>query len=207
MNFNAIEFLIIFLPITWLCFRCVKANLRLKVLLFASIVFYAFSGLIPLLFMLIAIFIGFIAAILSKKTHKWLTITLAILPPLVILFLFKYLNFTLENFNAGEETRDFFYFFLAVTLPAGISFYTFQIISYNIDVNEKRIKPENNLIKLATYISLFPQLIARPIVRYNEIVRQLKRISSNQKENVLRIFTIFEKYFEKKSARIIDNII
>ena len=181
MNFNAIEFLILFLPITWLCFRCVKANLRLLVLLFASIIFYAFSGLIPLLFMLIAILIGFIAAVLSNKTSKWLTITLAILPPLIILFLFKYLNFTLKNIYAGPETRDFFYFFLAVTLPAGISFYTFQIISYNIDVNEKRIKPENNLIKLATYISLFPQLIAGPILRYSQIKDQLTNIISSEK--------------------------
>ena len=180
MDFNSIGFLLIFLPIVWIIFINIKQDLRILVLLISSLIFYSISGIIPLIFMIIAILIGFYVAMLKKIKTK-LYLFLSIFPPLMILFLFKYLNFSLNIIDAGSETRNFFYFFLSVTLPAGISFYTFQIMSYSMDVYSKKIKKEQNFIKLATYISLFPQLIAGPILRYSQMVKQLNNIVINKK--------------------------
>ena len=180
MDFNSIAFLLIFLPIVWIIFMNIKQDFRILVLLISSLIFYSISGIIPLIFMIIAISIGFYVAMLKKIKTK-LYLFLSIFPPLMILFLFKYLNFSLNIIDAGAETRNFFYFFLSVTLPAGISFYTFQIISYSMDVYAKKIKKEQNFIKLATYISLFPQLIAGPILRYSQMVKQLNNIVINKK--------------------------
>ena len=183
MNFNSIDFLLIFLPIVWVIFIKIKQSLRLLVLLISSLIFYSLSGIIPLIFMIIAILIGFYIAMI-KKIKKKFYLFLSIFPPLMILFLFKYLNFSLNIIDAGTETRSFFYFFLSVTLPAGISFYTFQIISYNMDVYSNKIKKEQSFIKLATYISLFPQLIAGPILRYSQMVKQLNNIVINKKLDI-----------------------
>ena len=180
MNFNSIAFLLIFLPLVWIIFIKIKKDLRLLVLLISSLIFYSVSGLIPLIFMIIAILIGFYVALFNKIEKKFY-LFLSIFPPLIILFLFKYLNFALDIVNASLDVRSFFYFFLSVTLPAGISFYTFQIISYNIDVHTKKVKKEDSFLKLATYISLFPQLIAGPILRYSQMVEQLNTILVKQK--------------------------
>jgi len=116
------------------------------------------------------------------KYPKNKTLVVAISFPLLILFLFKYLDFVLCSINASGDIRGFFSLFLAIVLPAGISFYTFQLLSYSIDVADKKIVPERNIIKLATYISFFPQLIAGPIVRYSFISEQLDRLNDKRKK-------------------------
>jgi alginate O-acetyltransferase complex protein AlgI len=97
---------------------------------------------------------------------------------LVTLFLFRYLDFTLTTVNAGPATRDVLGLFLAVTLPAGISFYTFQIMSYSLDVAGNDVEREKSLLSLSTYLVLFPQLIAGPIVRYPEVKEQIARLAT-----------------------------
>jgi alginate O-acetyltransferase complex protein AlgI len=180
MNFNTTYFLLVFLPIVLVIFHLSPRQFRFAVLLIASCVFYAVSGLVPLAFMLLSIGWGFGAALVARNTRSGAVIAAAISFPLIVLYLFKYLNFTLDTVGASPELRDFFLFFLAVTLPAGISFYTFQIVGYIIDVRDHVVPAERNPLKLAVFISFFPQLIAGPILRYDQISSQLDRITRIQ---------------------------
>jgi len=178
MLFNSIDFLVIFLPITFIVFHTVPRQLRLIVLIAASFVFYASSGLIPFYFMCLSILWGFLTAYLFRAEFpRPLATIIAISFPLWVLFMFRYLDFTLDNFGVPDDGRDSLAFFLEVLLPAGISFYTFQIISYTLDVRDGRIARDNNLIHVTAYISFFPQLIAGPIVRYSSIKGQLERLT------------------------------
>ena len=123
MDFNSIGFLLIFLPIVWIIFINIKQDLRILLLLISSLIFYSISGIIPLIFMIIAILIGFYVA-MTKKIKTKLYLFLSIFPPLMILFLFKYLNFSLNIINAGTETRNFFLlFFICNTASRNIFLY------------------------------------------------------------------------------------
>ena len=122
--------------------------------------------------MLFSIFFTYVLAILIDKYRKYSKIFLAISICISIglLVYFKYMNFIIENINLLMKNKiDFIY----VILPIGISFYTFQLLSYIIDVYKGEVKVQKNIFKLATYISLFPQLIAGPIVRYTTIEEEL----------------------------------
>lgn len=184
MNFNTLLFLLIFLPVVWGLFYLAPRQFRVLILLVASLTFYASSGFVPLAFMVLAIVWGYLMARTIGQSSLRSGLLLSISVPLIILFLFKYLNFTLDNLGLSSDAKDQFIFFLSITLPAGISFYTFQIVSYNIDVFDKKFTPERNFTKFAAFISLFPQLIAGPILRYNEMSSQLDRLKSQQKLNI-----------------------
>ncbi len=178
MLFNSIDFLIIFLPITFVIFHTVPRQFRLIVLIAASFIFYASSGLVPFYFMCLSILWGFATAYLFRSGFpRSLATIIAVSFPLWVLFMFRYLDFTLDNFGVPDSDRDSVAFFLEVLLPAGISFYTFQIISYTLDVRDNRIPRDPNLIHVTAYISFFPQLIAGPIVRYSRIKGQLERLT------------------------------
>ncbi len=181
MNFNTIEFIVFFAPVTILSFHLAPIALRLPILLVSSLIFYGVSGLIPLVFLVLSILWGYATAYLLRRHPGAPTVVLAISFPLLVLFLFKYLGFTLDSVGAGEGVRDNLYFILSVLLPAGISFYTFQILSYSLDVADGRIEVEPKLLSFATYIALFPQLIAGPIVRYGQMRDQLHRIATEPK--------------------------
>ena len=181
MNFNTFEFLLIFLPVTLVLFYIVPARFRLVVLLTSSLLFYGYSGLQALGAMIIAIVWAFGLVSLVARDNSRLKLTLAISMPVVILFLFKYLGFTLENFGLDIAKSAWpFSLIASIVLPAGISFYTFQLISYVFDVREGKVKIERNPLRFATYISFFPQLIAGPIVRYEAIQDQLTKIQQAQ---------------------------
>src|SRR4029434_5740361 len=105
------------------------------------------------------------------------TLILSIALPLFILFIAKYLNFTLDTFSVGPELRDRLLSVLSVSLPAGISFYTFELVSYAIDIKDRRIPADRRLSRLALFIAFFPHLIAGPILRYHELRDQLIRIA------------------------------
>ncbi len=188
MLFNSHEFLFFFLPFTLLVFYLVPKSLRIAVIFVASAVFYGASGLLPLAVMIFATLWGYTSVRLlpeaaahgaapARSARRRFAIWMGVSVPVLLLILFKYLNFILTTLEAGPETRDFFFIILAAALPAGISFYTFIIIAYVIDTADGKIQPERNFVRFAAYIWLFPHLIAGPILRYEPIVSQLKILS------------------------------
>src|SRR5262245_8509045 len=151
-------------------------GLRLWVIAGSSLVFYGLSGLEVLIAFLIAIGWTYCTAFLLEKKPKALSIVLAISLPLFILVMFKYLNFILNTVQAGPETRDHFWFFLSILLLAGISFYTFELVSYSIDVADRKINAERDPLRFISFATSFPHLIAGPIMRYADLRDQLKAL-------------------------------
>jgi len=176
MNFNSLEFLVLFLPATLLAFYAVVPRLRLWVLSVGSLLFYGISGLEILGAFMIAIVWSYSTAFLVRKCPRWLALLVAISCPAFFLIMFKYLGFILDTLQAGPESRERFWFFFSILLPAGISFYTFELISYSIDVSDKKIKPERNLLRFTSFATFFPHLIAGPIMRYEDLRDQLQAL-------------------------------
>lgn len=171
MVFSSITFLYYFLPLFLICYYAVPKKIKNVVLLLGSLIFYGWGEPKYLVLMLMSIGIGYFTGLCIEKGYKktglWLGVTLCF----GLLFFFKYSNFFIKNINLCMG-KDFP--LLEIALPIGISFYTFQIASYIIDVYYGRIKAQKNLINLAVYISMFPQLIAGPIVRYSDMYMQLE---------------------------------
>jgi len=180
LNFNSLEFLILFLPATFITFYLVPMRLRLWVLVVASLLFYGASGIEVLLAFLIAIIWGYGAAFLLRKRRGLLAIATAISLPLLLLIMFKYLKFGLDSVHAEPATRDYFWFFLSILLPAGISFYTFEIVSYLLDVTDRKIEPDRDLVRFGSFATFFPHLIAGPIMRYSDLRQQLQMLQSTE---------------------------
>lgn len=173
MLFSSIPFLYYFLPCVLILYFAVPARGKNIILLLASLVFYAWGEPRLVLLMLITITVGYILGVLTEdhpKYKKWFLV-LAMIFSLGALGYFKYVDFFITNFNAmtGLSVP-----LLKVALPIGISFYTFQILSYNIDVYRGEVAAQRDPVKLATYITMFPQLIAGPIVRYKDVAIQLE---------------------------------
>lgn len=178
MNFNSLDFLIVFLPATLVAFYAVPMRLRLWVLVGASLLFYGVSGLEVLLAFVIAILWSYCTAFLFGKWPKPLAIIVAISVPAFFLVMFKYLHFALDTMQAGAQTRNHFSIFFSILLPAGISFYTFELICYSIDVADRRIEPERDLLRFAGFATFFPHLIAGPIMRYAQLRDQLQTLQT-----------------------------
>lgn len=180
MVFSSIPFLYYFLPaVLAVYFVCLKRG-RNAVLLAFSLFFYGYGELKFLLLMGAAIIQGYVFGILTdrqqdKKRRRFAAVTSAGIS-LGILAFFKYAGFFDENFRAatGLPLPP-----LQIALPVGVSFYTFQILSYTADVYRRSIPAERNLIHFACYVSMFPQLIAGPIVRYQDIAGELKNRSAD----------------------------
>ncbi len=178
MNFNDLGFLLLFLPAVLAVFYLVPAKLRLAVIVAASLFFYGLSGIVPLEFMVMSVAWGYGTGFVLARVGGRAALAAAISFPLIVLYFFKYLGFTLASVGAGDGTYSLFGPILAVTLPAGISFYTFQIVSYSIDQYDRSVATEDSPLRFAAYISFFPQLIAGPILRYSQIREQLIRIQT-----------------------------
>lgn len=175
MVFSSIPFLYYFLPaciaVYFLAPRCLKN----AVLLLFSLGFYAWGEPRFIVFMLVAIAQGYVFGLLIEKFRerktlaKWLMI-ISVLISAGLLIYCKYTDFFIENFNAltGLSLP-----LLKIVLPIGISFYTFQILSYTVDVYRGNVAAQRNPISLGAYVAMFPQLIAGPIVRYSDIEKQL----------------------------------
>lgn len=193
MLFSSIPFLYYFLPSVLILYFLVPKKLKNTVLLISSLVFYGWGEPKYVIMMVASIIIGFVSGLLieatNEKSKKKLIITINIIINLGFLGFFKYSNFFIENFNSvtGLSLN-----LLNVALPIGISFYTFQILSYAVDVYRGTVKAQKNLINLATYITMFPQLIAGPIVRYSDIVDSLteRKIGFEKISTGLRRFII-----------------
>ena len=193
MLFSSIPFLYYFLPSVLILYFLAPQKLKNTVLLISSLVFYGWGDPKYVIMMVASIIIGFVSGLLieatNEKSKKKLILTINIIINLGFLGFFKYSNFFIENFNSvtGLSLN-----LLNVALPIGISFYTFQILSYAVDVYRGTVKAQKNLINLATYITMFPQLIAGPIVRYSDIVGSLteRKISFEKISTGLRRFII-----------------
>ena len=175
MLFSSITFLYCFLPCVLLVYFVVPDRLKNFTLLAASLIFYGWGEPKYLVFMLLSVTQSYIAALLvehfrGKKLAK-LALALSAVASLGLLAYCKYADFFIENFNAvtGLSVP-----LLNIALPVGISFYTFQILSYVVDVYRGDVPAQRNFIDLAMYIAMFPQLIAGPIVRYSDIAGSLK---------------------------------
>ena len=172
MLFSSIPFLYYFLPCVLLLYAVTPKKLKNLTLLISSLVFYAWGEPRLVILMLITVSIGYVFGLLTEFHSKFkkLYLILSLVFELGFLVYFKYVDFFIDNFNAvtGLSVP-----LLNVVLPIGISFYTFQIVSYNIDVYRGDVPAQRNPINLAAYIALFPQLIAGPIVRYSDIAAQL----------------------------------
>ena len=178
MVFSSITFLFYFLPIVLGMYYIVPNKAKNLVLLIASLFFYFYGEPTYGIIMVLSIIITYIFGLLMDKypDSKKTFLTLSIISTIGILVYFKYFNFLMDNINMFIGGKiDFIY----VALPIGISFYTFQLISYIIDVYRGNAKVQKSLLKLATYIALFPQLIAGPIVRYSTIEEQLEKRDHN----------------------------
>ena len=175
MLFSSIPFLYYFLPCVIILYFAVPKCLKNSVILLSSLFFYAWGEPEYLIFMLISITQGYVFGILIERYHdrKWSKIFLAasVLISLGLLGYCKYADFFIRNFNAATGLSIPL---LKIALPIGISFYTFQILSYVIDVYRRDAEAQKNYINLAEYIAMFPQLIAGPIVRYTDIAGQLE---------------------------------
>lgn len=174
MVFSSAVFLLFFLPIVLLLYFCVQPKYRNALLLIASLLFYAYGEPRFVLIMILSIVLNYTMALLVEPAEgckKKLFMFSAIAINLGILFIFKYLAFSLRILNKLIGSEQFSIPSLA--LPIGISFFTFQALSYVIDVYRKKVPAQRNLLHVALYISFFPQLIAGPIVRYNTIAEQI----------------------------------
>jgi len=180
MLFSSIPFLYYFLPSVLILYFLAPKMLKNTVLLISSLVFYGWGEPKYVILMVASIIIGFVSGLLieatSEKSKKKLIMTINVIINLGFLGFFKYSNFFIENFNnvTGLSIE-----LLSVALPIGISFYTFQILSYAVDVYRGTTKAQRNIISLATYITMFPQLIAGPIVRYTDVVDYLDKRTLN----------------------------
>ena len=174
MVFSSAIFIFGFLPILFLFYFLCPKKLKNYVLLFFSLLFYAFGGLKYLLIMALVVFADYIGALLISKykRHKKCFLILTISINILVLMFYKYTNFFLMNinnlFNIDIPILD-------IIMPIGISFYTFQAMSYVIDVYKGEVKVQNNYFLLLLYVSLFPQLIAGPIVRYQTIEKEITK--------------------------------
>jgi alginate O-acetyltransferase complex protein AlgI len=174
MVFSSITFLYYFLPLIVIIYYLSPRKLKNYVLLFASLAFYGWGEPKYILLMLISIGVNYFLGILIERYSNtilakiWLFISVVF--SLGFLGYFKYMDFFISNMNTitGLSLP-----MIKVVLPVGISFYTFQILSYTIDVYRKNTKAQRNIAYLATYVVFFPQLIAGPIVRYTDIIQEL----------------------------------
>lgn len=191
MLFTSISFLYYFLPALIIIYFITPKKYKNIILLIASLLFY-FYGEPKYVFLMIAeIIIAYIGALLIdkyKNQSKNILITTLFIH-VFLLIIFKYTDFIIQTINDISNANIKL---LNIALPIGISFYTFQIISYIIDVYNGKVNVQKNIIKLATYVSLFPQLVAGPIVRYQTVEKELDdRVHSfNNFAYGIRRFTI-----------------
>ena len=176
MLFSSIPFLFWFLPGVLLLYAAAPEALKNTVLLLSSLFFYGWGEPRYVIWMMFAILMAYIFGLLIERYQgvpklARLFLALSVSSSLLMLGYFKYADFFIRNVNAVTGCSISL---LNITLPIGISFYTFQILSYTVDVYRQDVKAQRNLIDLATYVALFPQLIAGPIVRYSDIAEQLK---------------------------------
>ncbi len=184
----------VFLPVVLAVYYVLPRKFRNTFLLISDLVFYGWGEPVMVLLMLFSIVINYIAGLLIARTeskkNKKLILVLSVIIDLGILGFFKYAGFITENLNVVLPFLNIPK--ISIPLPIGISFYTFQIMSYTIDVYREDTEAQKNIVAFGTYVSLFPQLIAGPIVRYRDVDIQLgnRRESIEQFSRGVRLFVL-----------------
>jgi alginate O-acetyltransferase complex protein AlgI len=204
MLFSTLIFLYSFLPAVLILYYLFSKEYRNKLLLVSSILFFAWGGVSFTVLLFFSLIVNYISGILIDKSSGTpkakLYLTIGIIINLLLLGIFKYAGFVVENINyvfglfTEYKVND-----PGIILPLGISFYTFQAMSYIIDVYRKEATVQKNFYKLSLYISFFPQLIAGPIVRYQNIAEQL----TFRKENWVNITYGIERFTIGLSKKVL----
>ena len=175
MVFSSFTFLFVFLPITLILYFIIpKEKIKLKntVLLLMSLIFYTLGEIKYFWVMILSIIANYFFAIKMNDKNRKILLILSLIFNIGLLGIFKYANFGIETLNKITALNIPI---LDISLPIGISFFTFQIMSYVIDVYWKKVEAQKNFINIATYITLFPQLIAGPIVNYKTVEKELTK--------------------------------
>ena len=176
MVFSSLMFMCVFLPFTLAAYNLSK-NLTYKnlILVIVSLFFYAWGEPVWVVLLIFSAFVDYINGRIIDKYYARPQATAALLASLVInlglLALFKYSGFFVENINALFHTNVVK---PAFSLPIGISFYTFQTLSYTIDMYRGRARVQKSFLGFLAYVSMFPQLVAGPIVRYTQVAHELE---------------------------------
>lgn len=204
MLFSSMIFLWLFLPLVFCSYYLIDKRFKNILLLISSIIFYAWGGVSYSLIMFSSIIINYIFALLIDKAieynnlkNKKIYLALCIMINLSILGYFKYTNFIISIINSLSQNKIIE--LTNIVLPIGISFYTFQALSYVIDVYRGHNKAQKNIFNLALYISFFPQLIAGPIVKYHDIENQIL----NRNESLENIFYGIKRFIYGLSKKVI----
>lgn len=174
MVFSSIIFIFTFLPIILGIYYICPKKFRNFILLIGSLVFYAWGEPIYIFLMIFTTIFNYLMALcinVRKEKEKKTFLIITIVVDLLILGYFKYYGFLIEIINSVFSLSIKY---TKLSLPIGISFYTFQTLSYVIDVYLKKVKVQKNLIDFGAYITMFPQLVAGPIVKYSDVEKQLK---------------------------------
>ena len=203
MLFNSLEFLIFFIIVTALFFALPK-RLRNYLLLITSYIFYSWWNFKLLFLILFTTLVSYLSALFISKKEKGrkLVFVLSLFIILGALIFFKYYNFFAGGIGllANFITKKEFNLTLDIILPVGISFYTFQTLSYVIDVYKKKIDVEKNVFIYALFVSFFPQLVAGPIERPNELIPQLKQDHTFNSDDFIEGFKMMATGFFLKIA-------
>jgi len=191
MLFSSLTFLFIFLPITIIGYYLINSALRNYLLLVVSLLFYAWGEPKYITVMVLIILINYIAGILLDRSihSRKLVLVITLILNIACLCYFKYTDFLISNCNMLLHSNIAL---KHIVLPIGISFYTFQSMSYTIDVYRHIVPAQYNLCNFALYVSLFPQLVAGPIVRYRDIASQItsRDVSIGKTADGIRRFII-----------------
>ncbi len=175
MVFSSVTFIYVFLPVVLLLYYAAPKKLKNLLILLSGIVFYAWGEPVYVVLMMFTTLVDYTAGRLihkfdEKKRARLAVMVTAVAINLFLLSVFKYSSFVVSNINAllGTNLID-----PQLPLPIGISFYTFQSMSYTLDMYMRKVKVQRNFINYAAYVTLFPQIVAGPIVRYQDIANEL----------------------------------
>jgi len=206
MVFSSTLFLFRFLPIAMAIYFLTPKKLKNLTIFILSLFFYSWGEVKYFPIMIVSVIVDYCAGqgikrFGHKKLYRRLFLTMSLVVNLGMLFFFKYSNFFITNINAltGLAIPT-----ISLALPLGISFYTFQTLTYTIDVYFNKVEPEDNIINFAAFVVLFPQLIAGPIVKYTDINRELKdrKVDLAQIEDGVKTFI----YGVGKKVLIANNL-
>ena len=203
MLFSSAIFLFAFLPCVLVLYYLVPRRGKNALILLASLFFYTWGEMEIVLVMLTSTVVDYFCGLTIEAGRRKLGLVISIIVNLSLLAFFKYANFAFDNFNALLQTlgvtNEQLVNLPEIVLPLGISFYTFQTMSYTIDVYRGVVKANRNFIDFATYVTMFPQLIAGPIVRYNDIQKQL----TGRKESASKFAEGIERFIIGLSKKVI----